>query len=206
MHVLSSFQRTGYLAVRALTFRPGRDHVPHQLYFLEGNLLILQSVHLSVNPFLVAASIFFEALSRGPHRMQAKLPPCPVGLRARGATWECELEEVFRLRADALRRNGHARSNQYTRPVRDCQHRQPPELSACQNPRNWLAGRTLKSPRRILDRSARSNDAKGKYIHRGPKRNPAKHFLPPRPQLTFNRYARRPISTTCSSPRRRNSL
>ena len=34
--------------------------------------------------------------------MKAKLPPCPVALRARGATWECELEEVFRLRADAL--------------------------------------------------------------------------------------------------------
>jgi hypothetical protein len=49
---------------------------------------------------------FFEALSRGPHRMQAKFPPCPVALRARGATWECELKEVFRLRADALRRNG----------------------------------------------------------------------------------------------------
>ena len=89
----------------APAFRPVRDHVPRQLYFLEGNLAILQSVHLSVNPFLVAASIFVEALSRGPHRMQAKFPPCPVGLRARGATWECELEEVFRLRADALRRN-----------------------------------------------------------------------------------------------------
>jgi len=38
--------------------------------------------------------------------LQAKVPPCPVGLRARGATWECELEEVFRLRADARRRNG----------------------------------------------------------------------------------------------------
>ena len=106
LHVLSSFQRTGCLVVRALALGPGRDHVPHQLYFLEGNLAILQSVHLSVNPFLVAASIFFEALSRGPHRMQAKFPPCPVGLRARGATWECELKEVLRLRADALRRNG----------------------------------------------------------------------------------------------------
>ena len=166
--------------VSALTFRPGRDHVPHQLYFLEGNLAILQSVRLSVNPFLVAASIFFEALSRGPHHMQAKFPPCPVGLRAQGATWECELEEVFRLRADALRRNDHARSNQYTRPVRDCQHRQPPELSARQNPRNWLAGRTLKSPRRRLDRSARSTTRTVSISLAGPNATLRSIFFAPR--------------------------
>jgi hypothetical protein len=142
--------------VRALAFRPVRDHVPRQLYFLEGNLAILQSAYPSVNPFLVAASIFVAALSRGPHRMQAKFPPCPVALRARGATWECELEEVFRLRADALRRNW-SRSVQpiYAAPP-GLSTQATARLSARQNPRNWLAGITLKSPRRRLDRSARS--------------------------------------------------
>ena len=183
-----------------------RDHVPHQLYFLEGNLAILQSAHPSVNPFLAAASILFEALSRGSHRCRQRFHRvrwvCALEVRLGSASWR----KCFDFALTRVVGTGHARSNQYTRRVRACQHRQPPELSARQNPRNWLAGRTLKSPRRSLAPLGPFNDAKGKYIPRGSKRNPAEHFFPPRPQLTFNRNARRPISTTCSSPRRRNSL
>ena len=72
----------------------GRDHVPHQLYFLEGNLAILQSVHLSVNSFLVARRFSSRRFREGHTRMAGKVSTvsggfarsrCDLGVRAGGS-------------------------------------------------------------------------------------------------------------------------
>jgi hypothetical protein len=93
LHVLSSFQRTGYQWC-ALAFRLVRRHVPHQLYFLEGNLAILQSVHFPVNSFLAPARRFCSRRFREGRTRCRQRFTVSGGPRAQGATGRCELKEV----------------------------------------------------------------------------------------------------------------
>jgi hypothetical protein len=97
LHVLSSFQRTGLLpgALPSL-FRPRVRHAPLQLYFLRGNLAILESVHRTVNHFLATASIF---LSRRPSTPTKQRPTVNGGPRAEVRLGSCELKEGRRVNA-----------------------------------------------------------------------------------------------------------
>jgi hypothetical protein len=85
-------------------FGPFATTFPTSFISLRGTLQSYRAFTFPSTLFSLQRRFFRGAFER-PHRMQAKFSPCPVALRARGATWECELEEVFRLRADALRRN-----------------------------------------------------------------------------------------------------
>ena len=136
-----------------------RGQAPHQLYFLQGNLAILQSISVAVNPFLARAPTFsLRRFPRPSHRVKATQHRFRWFRALEVRLGSCELKECFDS-ARALRRNrplddallrgvgtaSHARSTQYTLHLRDCQHRQPPESTAQQKLRNRLAGRTLKN-------------------------------------------------------------
>jgi hypothetical protein len=103
LHVLSSFQRTGLPCLARIGLAPGVRQAPLQLYFLQGNLSILQSGCLAVNPFSLYRVDFFRgARDRRPH---AHAPPFPVFRAPGSATWDCELKEVGRLSALAPRQS-----------------------------------------------------------------------------------------------------
>jgi hypothetical protein len=94
LHVLSSFQRTGYLLASSRALQRVRGQAPRQVNFLQGNLSILQSVLFAVNPFLAAASIFFEALSRASHHANATTHRFRWKCALKVRLGNCELKEV----------------------------------------------------------------------------------------------------------------
>jgi hypothetical protein len=133
LHVLSSFQRTGYLLACSRAFQRVRGQAPRQVNFLQGNLSILLSVSIAVNPFLVCSVDFFRGAFESVTPRRHSNSPFPAEVRARGATWELRAEgsvstlrghasseQAVRYRAFALRRNGWQRSVQpiYAVPCR----------------------------------------------------------------------------------------
>ena len=103
LHVLSSFQRTGLPCLARIGLAPGVRQAPLQQYFLQGNLSILQSGYLAVNPFsLYRVDFLSRRLRASTSCARATVPgvpracKCDLGLRAEGSG---------RLRALAPRRS-----------------------------------------------------------------------------------------------------
>ena len=87
-------------------FGPAATTFPASFISLRGTLQSYRAFTFPSTLFSLQHRFFSRRFREGHTACRQNFHRVPVGLRARGATWECELEEVFRLRADALRRNG----------------------------------------------------------------------------------------------------
>ena len=95
LHVLSSFQRTGYLLAVSRTFQRVRGQAPRQVNFLQGNLSILQSAPFAVNPFSHRSVDFFRgAFENVAPRVRSKSHRFRLICALQVRLGKCELKEV----------------------------------------------------------------------------------------------------------------